>query len=296
MRHGYSNILGELVVADVLDYGDCEHFQIVCPSCREPVFKRIRDATHFFAHYQESKSLHSECELRVRNLTAIDIEAKAAFARDQRLRFFLNELTTLLRESPNETPALNAFRERMFKTLRGVPEFKRWGRLAWDFLNEPDTDIDDLVRRFAVNVYAGWDDVEWAPKTSFGRDQQIRAAADMMRTLATPLGASAMDKAMNAAWCDLLRIVTDVHTRQHGDTEWAEALLGYMSAVATSPQLAAEAAAFALTLAPERLFAEAQPIGTWADVIFEFLLESLVAVLLSLDYMAALKRRARTAH
>ena len=68
MRYGYSNLLGETVPAELLEYHDCEQFQVVCPNCREPVFKAVRRTpaeVHFLSHYEASQALQQECELRV---------------------------------------------------------------------------------------------------------------------------------------------------------------------------------------------------------------------------------------
>lgn len=51
MKLGYSNLLSELIRAELIDYKDSEKFQIVCPCCKEPVFKVIRSNESIPIHY-----------------------------------------------------------------------------------------------------------------------------------------------------------------------------------------------------------------------------------------------------
>lgn len=96
MKLGYSNLLGEYVKANVLEYRDCEHWQIVCPACREPVFvcKRNDTGTHYLSHYRAGKAYDSDCELRVKGVSDGDITVANSAARSQKIRFFLRELKT----------------------------------------------------------------------------------------------------------------------------------------------------------------------------------------------------------
>ncbi|PIB95203.1 hypothetical protein CSW60_21850 [Caulobacter sp. X] len=295
VKHGYSNILGELVLADVLDYGDCEDFQIVCPNCREPLFKRIRSETHYFAHYQESKSLHSECELRVRNFTASDIDAKTAFARDQRLRYFLEQTTVLLRECPFRNPEDVIVRETAFRRLRRTPEFRWWAQTISDWLRRQDGNLLALTREHAASVYERWERVSFAPKTTFSREQQERAAADMLMTFATPLGRQALDKALNTAWVDLSLVTGDMAQRG-ASVGFSGPISDYMRAVLNGPDASAAASHHWLLTSPMPKGLHPQQNVTWSAIFLNQLTESLVEALLMLDYMGSLRKRARTAH
>ena len=42
MKLGYSLLLGEHIEAEWIEYTDCKVFQIVCPNCKEPIFKVFR--------------------------------------------------------------------------------------------------------------------------------------------------------------------------------------------------------------------------------------------------------------
>ena len=65
MRIGYSIVSSEMVEAHLAEYGDCAKYQIVCPCCREAVFKAKREETHYFSHYGALTEEARQCELRV---------------------------------------------------------------------------------------------------------------------------------------------------------------------------------------------------------------------------------------
>ena len=94
MKLGYSMLLGELIEAGGVEYGDCQGFQIVCPSCKEPVFKvhRHEQGIHYLSHYEKAKAYEAECELRVNSISTRDIEATNATSRGQSLQYFLSVL------------------------------------------------------------------------------------------------------------------------------------------------------------------------------------------------------------
>lgn len=96
MKTGYSNILGDVVEASELDYGDCKDFQIVCPCCREAVFKKERavasgDGSHFLSHYPATDAdKAAECERRVARMTKEDFAKMRSEGRGQALNRFLS--------------------------------------------------------------------------------------------------------------------------------------------------------------------------------------------------------------
>jgi len=96
MKTGYSLLLGEYIDSIGIDYSDCKNFQIICPICREPVFKVIRNqpppALHYLSHYEESKAFASDCELRVRQIGIQDQEKENFLSRAQKLEYFLSVL------------------------------------------------------------------------------------------------------------------------------------------------------------------------------------------------------------
>lgn len=97
MKYGYSILLGEHVEASAIEYDDCKSFQIVCPICKEPIFKVVRtqgfsDNLHYLSHYEKSKSFIEDCELRVNSLKKEIIESSSYTSRNQRLKYFLKIL------------------------------------------------------------------------------------------------------------------------------------------------------------------------------------------------------------
>lgn len=104
MKIGYSLILGEHVDASRLSHRDCEPYQIVCPACKEPVFKveRKTDQTQidYLAHYTSEKAYNSECELRVSSMSKEVLEKSDKISRNQRLEYFLGVLRELIGRNP----------------------------------------------------------------------------------------------------------------------------------------------------------------------------------------------------
>jgi hypothetical protein len=88
MKYGKSLLLGELISAQQVDYEDVRknRFWIVCPVCNEAIFKVVRQTedsafeepdTHYFSHYEASRSYATDCELRVRRITEADLHTIA---------------------------------------------------------------------------------------------------------------------------------------------------------------------------------------------------------------------------
>jgi hypothetical protein len=99
MKYGYSILLGEHIDAKLIDYNDCKSFQIVCPCCKEPIFKVRRDQKiqeiNYLSHYEKANSYEADCELRVNSLNSSEIIVANAASRNQRIAYFLK----VLRES-----------------------------------------------------------------------------------------------------------------------------------------------------------------------------------------------------
>lgn len=100
MKIGYSLLLGEYIEAYAVEYDDCKNFQIVCPSCKEPVFKGVRwhddKEIHYLSHYAKDISYDEECELRVNSLSKDIINTTNSEARKQRLAYFLQVLKDII--------------------------------------------------------------------------------------------------------------------------------------------------------------------------------------------------------
>jgi hypothetical protein len=126
MRIGYSNFMRESVKAAEIGYTDCADFQIVCPCCREPIFKVHRpveggDGIHYLSHYAATRSDVQDCENRVGAVTEGQLSAERTSGRQQRLAMFLKVLRDEVDASTTE-PRILAYRNRAerCKALAGL--------------------------------------------------------------------------------------------------------------------------------------------------------------------------------
>ncbi|WP_300335581.1 hypothetical protein [Accumulibacter sp.] len=187
MKTGYSNLLGEYLEAERIDYSDCKSFQVVCPVCREPVFKVARkpdaEALHYLAHYAAQKSFATDCELRVGGLAKGDMERHNHASRGQRLAYFLRVLRQLLvdvyesegidvlrrHKMMNRSPALTAWRLETFVELLSHRD---------EYLALFDSIAAVYIDRFNPEHI----------KTDFSIQVQVRIAKDMMASLLSSTG------------------------------------------------------------------------------------------------------------
>ena len=207
MRIGYSSLLGEYVDAESISHRDCEPFQIVCPVCREPVFKVERTSEdkslEYLSHYRQTESYASECELRVASTSYVERRAHNSESRQQKLEYFLAVFRKLLEKDPhlsyskgleyshkqiNHAKAWCFFRTQHFESGRrgGMAERSQFENAARFYLNE-------------VNELGG------VPKTGFSSATQIRIAADLMATLSTQHGKTNYEALFNHAAIYLLQ-------------------------------------------------------------------------------------------
>lgn len=97
MRLGYSMLHAEEVLAHDLDYGDCARYQVVCPNCREALFKRVREVaehapTHYLAHYSAKTAEERQCEMRVSAMASAHLARTPVIGRGQSLGEFERSL------------------------------------------------------------------------------------------------------------------------------------------------------------------------------------------------------------
>lgn len=127
MKTGFSIILGEYIDASALTHRDCEPFQIVCPECREPMFKVERpqetESTQYLSHYK-LKTPFADCELRVEGASRSDREAYNAFSRNQTLEHFLGVFRSLLERDPKV-----GYKSGYDKAHSHFKNKRAWGRL-----------------------------------------------------------------------------------------------------------------------------------------------------------------------
>jgi hypothetical protein len=186
MKLGYSILLGETVNASEVEYRDCEHFQIVCPVCREPVYKIARrvhdgDAQQFLSHYAAAKSYAADCELRVRGLSADVVSRGNVEAREQRLAYFLSVMTKVLGRSAIYT---TEWRKTHYRISRSK---------AMDMLFAAVCDVIQQAGAEAMFEDNAQDHLQWLResgwglKTTFDIHRQTTIAKDLWLTVCTPM-------------------------------------------------------------------------------------------------------------
>lgn len=203
MKIGYSNLLGEHVQAELIHHKDCEPFQVVCPACREPVFKVERneesDGIHYLSHYAAAKSFHTDCELRVSALPAELISQDNKTSRDQRLRYFLQVLRDMVAEdkiysnSPQQSQRL-LNRSKAISFLR-LQHYEMARKLSWSqaaFAEAVTGYRDDLASQGAFL------------KTTFAAAVQERVAFDMWNSLLSANGRLNYEFLFNHGYVQLL--------------------------------------------------------------------------------------------
>ncbi len=191
MDLGYSVLLGEHIHAPAVSYDDCRSFQIVCPACREPVFKVVRDSSapiHYLSHYAADQAYAADCELRVRSIPRADIEAADAASRGQRLKLFLQVLRDTLLSSEYESGPPRERAEdlaRRFRESKGLRSYREmmfehahdsFSRLSFDEAHEVLDDYVNDIRSLGAEF----------PVTGFAIEVQKRIAWDVWRHVLSP--------------------------------------------------------------------------------------------------------------
>lgn len=185
MKYGYSIHTGETIEAEITEYGDCKRFQIVCPNCREYLFKVVREepiVEHHFSHYRRTKAYVDECELRVGALDPRDIDRANIVSRGQKLQLVLRVLKEAIIDYCYDS------RDIALRCLRPVLRSKavhRIGRRVWAEARLRPEDFDLPVERLEKEIRD-------AP-SALSRDLSLRIAGDLWRTLLTESGRGNFD-------------------------------------------------------------------------------------------------------
>lgn len=173
MKYGYSNTCSEIFEAEKIEYDDCREgstMEIVCPECREWVFKVVRDqATHYLSHYPAAAAWAADCELRVDSYDQRKIGPLNVLARKQKLEFHIRFLREKILDHEYKSRELGLRKLKPIlrsKVLRKVFELLRKTASPID---EPESSIIEA----AFNV----------PQTGLVRYMRRRVAMDMWRTL-----------------------------------------------------------------------------------------------------------------
>lgn len=190
MKLGYSLLLGEYVNAEKIDYVDCKNFQIVCPICKEPIFKVERQfepqSIHYLSHYNRDKAYVNECELRVVRISKTDIQSANSLSRDQKLDYFLSVLRDAILENEyskdkEKIKSVNAlFNKLCHAAALQMLRDKMYELSRHNFLQCMDADIYELFDDYIkdIETISGT-----FPKTSFSIEMQKRIALDIWKHL-----------------------------------------------------------------------------------------------------------------
>jgi hypothetical protein len=190
VNRGHSILLGETINASSIQYRDCERFQIVCPSCREPVFKAERElesdlTTHYLSHYKRIDTEHG-CELRVEKLQDAAISLENRTSRGQRLSYFLGVLKSQLAQDRIYSNSAEKSHWRLEKS----EAFRIIRDLAYEkALADPEGYFDISLADYFHNLTS----VGWGLRTAFDQRKQSEVAKDMWLTVMAPNARSNFD-------------------------------------------------------------------------------------------------------
>ncbi|MNU47193.1 hypothetical protein D3C71_360750 [compost metagenome] len=181
MKDAYSNLLGEYVQAQEIDNDDIAGFQIVCPCCREEIFKVAREAApktiHFFSHYRASAAFDiAECERRVGSISESDKASASARSRNHTLDMF----RSVVRDACDVMPIGGEMirQEHLDKRYPMIFELTPVVRemiLEWG----PDGTLVDLVQKTDKAI----EEAGYSNLTAYGLTFRNRIAADLLRTI-----------------------------------------------------------------------------------------------------------------
>lgn len=231
MKIGYSNLLGEYVKSSAVVHKDCERFQIVCPVCREPIFKVERpqeesDTLHYLSHYPASRAHASDCELRVGKISSTDMERDNRASRDQKLRLFLRVLQAAVLKQVFGSDNRNTTK----RTIRSLQKSKTMSfvrGVVFDHLEH--TGLADNFDELAVSYYedAG------QPETAYMELVQRRIARDMLLHISSGTARPSYDFLFNVGMIVLInRLQTSED--QGVDTPFTRRFKWYASNIAYS--------------------------------------------------------------
>lgn len=183
MKLGYSLLLGEYINSDCINHDDCKSFQIVCPSCKEPIFKVVREThgTHYLSHYEKGKAYEADCELRVGNISREEVEKVNSDSKGQRLKYFLEVLRTAILDAAFSNEAESVKAENFAKRIRKSNALRKYREFAVSQSRHSYQALpgDEIARCFEGYI----DDVTEIsgefPATSFALATQKRIAQDV---------------------------------------------------------------------------------------------------------------------
>ncbi|MEC9487439.1 MAG: hypothetical protein UMU76_08055 [Prosthecochloris sp.] len=230
MKLGYSILLGEYIKAQYLDYKDCEFFQVVCPSCKEPVFKVVRnhdgEELNYFSHYKKDNSYVSECELRVQSINSDKIKKNNSESREQLLKHFLSVLQEVIIESEFHDPSPNKQNTRkLFSKINNSDALKAIRKTVFEYsVQQISVTDDDELNLFLDGCIEDIESVSGSFfDTQFSINKQKQIAIDVWRHLLTPNAKSNYDFVFNHAFVHFARRL-EIASETAGLREWEDYL------------------------------------------------------------------------
>ena len=185
MKTAFSLFLQEYVNPVAVDYEDCRAFQIVCPACKEPVFKVSRNisdkTTDYFSHYRKDETLNEQCELRVSRISTERIEEVRSESRNQKLHLFLKVFQDIVWRNEYDEISIKKAKQRFFQLSRSSvfsifnKTLLQWFRDAIEDKNE----ILDMFDESLENIYENLENF----KSNFAVNLQKEFAYDFFQHL-----------------------------------------------------------------------------------------------------------------
>ncbi len=181
MKDAYSNLLGEFVEARDVDNQDVAGFQIVCPCCRDAIFKVCRETDSatidFFSHYKAPKDFTvAECERRVKGMTSEEISRINASGKAQTLEAFRR----VLRQAVSAIPVSGKLigEEVVTKNLALYQEVAAFMEFVINTAHE-----QGMLYGFVANSDKIINAYGYENLSVFGASFRNRTAVDLVRTL-----------------------------------------------------------------------------------------------------------------
>jgi hypothetical protein len=257
MKIGYSNLLRHLVDAPDIEHGECEALQIVCPECREPVFKTERTTQHFLSHYGADKAMIAQCELRVGAMANGAASASAAEGRGQNLAFFLRTLRQMVEETSAKYLSRSATPMRL-PTVRQVLTNGLTAEMLVSARSQAiQMGLDKIVELSLAAYRKGGYDRDYGTVMLNDR-RQAGYAADMVATLFTPACRRDCRLLLAHGWVQAAAF--SAQAIEHGRLDARETRMARI--LIETPQLSSSAARRRLAQEDERTMGDALVIAT----------------------------------
>lgn len=190
MFKGYSVLLGEYIDADNLSYEDCKPFQMICPCCKEPVFKVSKagksQSLEYLSHYNKDTSFEVDCKLRVDSISNAEHFEHNSLSRNQKLSHFLSVFIGALSGDP-----YMSYGKGLVKTHKIIDKSKAWQHfrdMCYVSSKKGGMALESLFQESADFYLKETEDIGGVPKTGFSMGTQARIANDMMTLLMSNKG------------------------------------------------------------------------------------------------------------